>query len=184
MHGFFSYRLIAFLFLLTAALVAAQDSATNIGTFDINKVRELSTVQSDRPGASAATAPAAARRESTSYAFVMLRVIGALALIVAILIGAGWLIRKTGLGRSSRLGGNNVMDIIEVLQLGQNKNVVLFRVKETLYLCGQTASNLSLFDKIEGREAEELLTASRGRPAIGQFKDAFNQFVTKMKKQP
>jgi flagellar biosynthetic protein FliO len=164
---------------------AVKDSQpNNIGSFDINKVRELSThPQPVTPAATAfPSAPQAAQKELPNYTFITLRVIGSLAIIIALIFGVTWLIRKLGIAGSSRVGGGGAMDIIEALPLGQNRNVVLFRVMDTVYLCGQTTTNISLIDKIEGQRAAELLTSSKGTSTVVHFKEAFNQFISKMKK--
>ena len=171
--------MVAAITLLIAALsVVAQDNRS-IGSFDINKVRELSMGAQSGPDSGSATAT---RKEPVNGVFVVFRIIFTLAVIIALLIGATWLIKKFGLGRTSSIGARGVMDILEVLPLGQNRNMVLFRVQEKVYLCGQTASTLSLIDKIDGTEAATLLSSVRARPITGQFKEAFSQFITKMKK--
>jgi flagellar biosynthetic protein FliO len=164
--------------LLIAALsVIAQDNR-GVGSFDINKVRELSMNAQSGPDSATATMT---KKEPVNGVFVVFRIIFTLAIIIALLIGATWLIKKFGIGRTSSVGGRGVMDILEVLPLGQNRNMVLFRVQEKVYLCGQTASTLSLIDKIDGTEAATILSSAKARPITGQFKEAFNQFITKMK---
>jgi flagellar protein FliO/FliZ len=173
--------MVAAITLLIAALsVVAQDNRS-IGSFDINKVRELS-MGAQSGGDSAAAAATGARKEGLSGVFVVFRIMLSLAVIIALLVGATWLIKKYGLGRTSSIGTRGVMDVLEVLPLGQNRNVVLFKVQDKVYLCGQTAANLSLIDKIDGPEAASILSSARARPITGQFKEAFTQFVTKMKK--
>jgi flagellar biogenesis protein FliO len=159
-----------------------DQSKSGIGSFDINKVRELSAKPQTVPPAGSSQAAEAAQKEMPNYTFVMLRIIGSLAIIIVLIFGVTWLIRKSGLAGSSRIGGGGSMDVLEVLSLGQNRNVVMFRVMDTVYLCGQTAANIALLDKIEGQRAVDLLTSSKGSSTVVQFKEAFNQFISKMKK--
>jgi flagellar biogenesis protein FliO len=162
---------------------AGTDERQNIGSFDINKVRELSKASQPSTPTGSSTAPEVARKEPQNYTFVTLRIIGSLAIIVLLIFGVAKLLRKSGLGGSSRRrGGGGSMDVLEVLPIGQNRNVVMFRVMDTVYLCGQTVSNIALIDKIDGPRAAELLTSSKGPSTVVQFKEAFNQFIGKMKK--
>lgn len=167
------------------SIAYAQEQDRNersIGKFDINKVRELSA---DPKATSPQTGEISAgkiKKETTNIVFTTLRIIGSLALIIALIFGVSWLIRKSGLTGSSRIGGGGAMDMMEVLPFGQHRNVVLFRVMDTVYLCSQTPSAITLLDKIEGQRAVDLLTSSKGSSTVVKFKDAFNQFVSRIKK--
>jgi flagellar biosynthetic protein FliO len=165
---------------LSIAAVRAEDEKPALGGFDINKVRELST--NPQNALQAGQAAAKPQKETPNYTFVILRIIGSLAIIIALIMFVSWLLRKAGLNRTTRIGGSGSMDVMEVLPLGQNRNMVLLRVMDTVYLCGQTPSSIALVDKIEGERAARLLTAGKGRSPVVQFKDAFNQFITKLKK--
>jgi flagellar biosynthetic protein FliO len=170
---------IAALALFIAVAAAFSQDTRGTGSFDINKVRELSAGSSGTDSAAAATA---SRKESANGVFIIFRIILTLAFVIALILGGTWLMKRYGLGRGSGVGGRGAMEIVEVLPLGQNRNMVLFRVQERVYLCGQTPSSLSLIDTIDGPEAASILSTVKARPVTGQFKDAFNQFITKMKK--
>ena len=165
---------------------SVQNKSRDIGNFSIEKVRNLST----DPGAltavndSGSPVKKAAEKGATNYTVIMLRIIGSLVLIIGLIYMVTWLLRKTGLaGTSTRVGGGGgSMDVIEVLPLGQNRNAVLFRVMDTVYLCGQTPANIALIDKIEGQRAVEILTSSKGTSTVVHFKEAVNHFISRMKK--
>jgi flagellar biogenesis protein FliO len=74
------------------------------------------------------------------------------------------------------------MDILEALPLGQNRNVMLVRVADRVYLLAQTANQISVLDTLTGEKALELISSSKGIVSISQFKDVFNTFMGKMKK--
>ena len=154
----------------------------SIGKFDINKVRELSADPKSTSPETAAISAGKIKKETTNIVFTTLRIIGSLALIIALIFGVSWIIRKSGLTGTSRIGGGGSMDMMEVLPLGQHRNVVMFRVMDTVYLCSQTPSAIALLDKIEGQRAVDLLTSSKGPSTVVKFKDAFNQFVSRIKK--
>jgi flagellar biosynthetic protein FliO len=166
--------------LLATASVRAVEQQQGAGSFDINKVRELS--MNPQTGSPSSVGPRQERKETPNYTFVVLRIIGSLAIIIVLIMLVSWLIRKAGLGGASRIGGGGIMNVVEALPLGQNRNVVLLRVRDAVYLCGQTPSNVTLLDKIEGQRAADILASGKGRSPVVQFKDAFNQFITKVKK--
>jgi flagellar biogenesis protein FliO len=74
------------------------------------------------------------------------------------------------------------MDTLEVLPLGPNRAIMLVRVMDRVYLLAQTQNSISVLDKVEGDKAVELIASSKGVVSISQFKDVFNSFMGKMKK--
>lgn len=75
------------------------------------------------------------------------------------------------------------MDVLEILPFGQNRTITMVRVMDAVYLLGQTPQSIVLLEKIEGQKAIDLIASSKGGSSIVQFKDAFNSFLSKMKKQ-
>ena len=117
-----------------------------------------------------------------NYALVMLRVIGYLAIVMMVIFAVAWGIRKIGFVGTSKVGGGGSMDIIEVLPFGQNRNAVLIRVADTVYLLGQTPESMVLLEKIEGQKAIDLIASTKSGTSVMNFKEAFNSFIGKMKK--
>jgi flagellar biogenesis protein FliO len=175
------------LMLVAAGALYAQTApdSQSIGTFSIEKVRDLSKdPKTILPGGGTTTLQKSSAKGSTNYTMVTLRIIGSLVLIIGLIYLVTWLIRKAGLaGGSARVGGGSgSMDVVEVLPLGQNRQAILFRVMDTVYLCSQTPTNIALLDKIEGQRAVELLTSTKGTSTVVHFKEAFSQFIAKMKR--
>jgi hypothetical protein len=55
---------------------------------------------------------------------------------------------------------------------------------DTVYLLGQTPTSIVLLEKIEGQKAIDLIASSKGGGgSVMQFKDVFNNFMGKNKKQ-
>jgi len=102
--------------------------------------------------------------------------------LIAAILALAWLTRKGGIAGGSKLGGGS-MDTLEVLPLGQNKSVLLVRVVDAVYVLAQTAGAITVLEKIEGQRALEIISSSKGLVSMTKFKDAFNQFVGKLKKQ-
>ncbi|MDG5815857.1 flagellar biosynthetic protein FliO [Chitinispirillales bacterium ANBcel5] len=152
----------------------------DIGKFEIDKVNQAisgvgNPVDSDGYGTVEMS------DSQNNYPFVVIRIIGYLVLISALIFIVAWFIRKAGLAGASRVGGG-CMDILEVLSFGQNRNTILVRVMDTVYLLGQTPGSIVLLEKIEGQKAIDLIASSKGGTSIVQFKDAFNNFLGKIKK--
>ncbi len=69
------------------------------------------------------------------------------------ILAVAWIVEKVGFGNSSRIGGGGSMDILEALQFGQNRNAILVRVMDTVYLLGQTPTSIVLLGKNRGSES-------------------------------
>jgi flagellar biosynthetic protein FliO len=124
------------------------------------------------------------KKEAENYTWVIARITLYLAIVIAIILAVAWIVRKMGIGNSSRIGGGGSMDILESLQFGQNRNAILVRVMDTVYLLGQTPTSIVLLEKIEGQKAIDLIASSKGGGgSVMQFKDVFNNFMGKTKKQ-
>lgn len=163
--------------LLFVSVTAQNSDSNNIGHFDISKVQAAVQDQNTNDQSLPVN-----KKQSESYVSVILRIIIYLALVIGVIFTIAWFIRKTGLGNSSRIGGGGSMDILEVLQFGQNRNALLVRVMDTVYLLGQTPTSIVLLEKIEGQKAIDLIASSKGGGAVMQFKDVFNNFMGKMKR--
>ena len=117
-----------------------------------------------------------------NYAIIIFRMVGYLAIVMLVIFAVAWVIRKIGFVGTSKVGGGGSMDIIEVLPFGQNRNAVLIRVADTVYLLGQTPESMVLLEKIEGQKAIDLIASNKSGTSVMNFKEAFNSFIGKMKK--
>ena len=166
------------LLLCLTALSQAQTLKTGTGDFDISKVREAVEGQSD----STISSFSPLQKKAESYSAIIFRIIIYLVVVIVLIFGVAWIMRKTGIAGSSRIGGGGAMDVLEVLPFGQNRNTVLIRVMDTVYLLGQSANSIVLLEKIEGQKAIDLIASTKGGGSVMQFKDAFNSFIGKIKK--
>jgi flagellar biosynthetic protein FliO len=131
-----------------------------------------------RGGGGSATSQQAERPNLTMVAF---RTIAALVLILLVIVGLVWFLRKAGLSGTSRIGGGS-MDLLEVLPIGQGRSIVLVRVMEKVLVLAQTQQNITLLEEVDGQHAVELIAQSKGGTSIVQFKEMFNNFVGRVKK--
>jgi flagellar biosynthetic protein FliO len=167
----------AFLFNIRFTVVA-DDSAG----FDIAKVREAvqqgaGNLADDSSGRFVQTAGQANQANIT---MVILRIIGSLVLIVALIFGLVWSMRRMGVAGSSRAGGG-AMDILETLPCGPNRLIMLVRVMDSVLVLAQTQQQITLLDKVVGEKAVELIASTKGGTSIVRFKDVLSSFVDKMK---
>lgn len=151
-----------------------------VGKFDIEKVRRA---VSEPGGAltvdSGQTAAASGKQENVGW--VTARIGFYLLLVIGAIFAVSWGIKRLGLAGRSKIGGGS-MDTLEVLPLGPNRAIMLVRVMDRVYLLAQTQNSISVLDKVEGDKAVELIASSKGVVSISQFKDVFNSFMGKMKK--
>ena len=183
-----SARALAFALMLLAAAyhARAQDDETgDIGGFDIERVIEdVADAAGDPPVGTPLFGQGAdsPMRQPENYALVLLRIVGYLVIVTAIVFALAWAIRKFGIAGAPKMSAGNNMDVIEAIYLGQNKGMALVRVGDAVYVLGHTAENIVLIEKIEGAKAIELIASSKSGSTIVSFKDAFNNFLGKMKK--
>jgi flagellar biosynthetic protein FliO len=182
----FSFLFIALLF----AGTAFSQPKEGIGNFDIEKVRRAvidpngpAAIDTDRASAASASAPqtTATKTEKVNLGWLIVRLCFYFALIIGAILFVTWGIKRLGLAGRSKIRGGS-MDVLEALPLGQNRNVLLVRVTDKVYLLAQTQNQITVLDTITGEKALELISSSKGVVSIMQFKDVFNNFMGKMKK--
>jgi flagellar protein FliO/FliZ len=174
------------LYLLIAQNIFSQ-SRQDIGSFDINKVAQdagghesaLTPDSGKQAPGSGVTAFAGKTKEN--WTLVSLRIGLYLILTIVAIFLVIWGIKRIGLAGRSKIGGGS-MDVLEALPLGQNKNIVLVRVVDKVYLIGQTPNRIKVLETIEGQKALELISTTKGVVSMAQFKDVFNSFMGKFKK--
>ncbi len=120
-------------------------------------------------------------QEEESLLLLILRITGYLAVIIVLIVVIAWMLRRGGLAGSSKIGGGS-MDLLEQLPLGQNRSVTLVRVGDAVYVLGQTATNITVLERIEGDKAVELVASTKGVVSVTKFKDAMNVFLNRLKK--
>lgn len=172
-------NLFLLLFVMNMTLMAENTENGDVGSFNIAKVRAAVVDLPD--SASTATSSTTIIKKEESVGLLIIRITLYLGMVILLIFGIGWLVRKTGL--NSARGGSGAMDIIETLPIGQNRMIIMVRVMDEIFLLSQTAATINLLDKIGGQKALDIIAISKdGGGSIVQFKDAFNSFMGKMKK--
>ena len=169
------YKVIVFaVVMMTSSL--AQEAAEDIGDFDIGKVRNA--IYATDSGLGETVAPEV---KEEKLAAVIIRITVYLAIIISAILITAWFLRKNGM-KAVRGGGGGAMDVIESISTGPNRSLTMVRVMDEIYLLSQTATNIEMLDKIGGQKALDIIASSKGGGTIMQFKDAFNNFMGKMRK--
>jgi flagellar biosynthetic protein FliO len=163
------------------SLINAQPN-TGVGNFDIEKVRRAIAQPASAPAADSVRL-AVNEVKKENFGWVTARIGFYLLLVIVAIFAVSWTFKRLGLAGRSKIGGGS-MDTLEVLPLGPNRAVMLVRVMDRVYLLSQTQSRIDVLDKVEGEKAVELIASSKGVVSISQFKDVFNSFMGKMKKNP
>jgi flagellar biosynthetic protein FliO len=183
-------KTVAAVFLFCSALLLPQTTFSqprqDIGNFDINKVaRDVAGQETTLATTDTAKAAVAMNRfagkTNENWTLVSLRIGLYLMLTIAAIFLVIWGIKRIGFAGRSKIGGGS-MDVLEALPLGQNRNIVLVRVVDKVYLIGQTQSTITVLETIEGQKALELISSTKGVVSMAQFKDVFNNFMGKFKK--
>jgi flagellar biosynthetic protein FliO len=155
------------------------EGAFDIGEMNQHAYRDMPVDTAAGGGIGAATRETG--EEPTGMITVILRTIGYLVLIIALIVGMLWGMRRLGMSGSSRVGGGS-MDLLEVLPVGQNRSIMLVRVVDAVLVLAQTAQHIAVVERIEGDKAVELIASSKGGTSMVPFKDMFNNFVNRVKK--
>jgi flagellar biosynthetic protein FliO len=174
--------------LLTVVTAGAQSAPTprdeQLQRKEQQILREIQNTTSQRydpANPAAQNQGATAAPPPQNLLFVGLRIGFVLLLVVGLVVGVGWFVRKFGLAGSGASSGGN-MEVLEMVPLGQNQSLVLVRVADTVYLLGRTPQQVSSIAQYGGEQALELISNSRGGVSMMQFKDVFNSFMGKVRK--
>jgi flagellar biogenesis protein FliO len=123
-------------------------------------------------------------KEKGNIVAVLIRILAYLLLVIILIIGISWIIKRIGIPGTMKNKGPGTMDLLEILPLSQNRTITMVRVQDVVYILGQNQGSMILIDKIEGQKAIELISSSKDGTSVVQFKDAINLFVEKFKKHP
>lgn len=167
--------------LCTVACVWATDS-TNAQRFDMSELHK--NLDGYTRGDDTAAAPtgrdaAAPQENAQSLIWLTVKLCGVLAGVLLLLYVVVRLLKRGGM--TGAHGGSGTIDVLEAASLGPQRNLVLVRVLDTVYVLGQTQQQITLLEKIEGEQAMEVISSSRQATSLSRFKDVFDSFLSKHK---
>lgn len=110
-----------------------------------------------------AAAPALAEGGFTA---AIVKMLAALALVLAVLVGLYWLIRRFLPGQAPGLAGGGGLRLIGRLPLGPKRGLALVEVAGRVLVLGLGEQNISLLASID--DPDQVAQLKAGRPGFGQ----------------
>ncbi|MDR0304578.1 MAG: flagellar biosynthetic protein FliO [Chitinispirillales bacterium] len=117
---------------------------------------------------------------------ILLRIVGSLALVLAIFAAAVWGIRKSGImGHGAAVPALQTpsMSVLEALSTGYNGTILLVRCEEQVFLIGQTPANYTFLQELQEGVAKKIIESKGGGETIGAFKNSLANFMQNLKIQ-
>ena len=166
---------------LLPLLATAQEREFDMRTLN----QEMGTLTTDDTNFAAVNSDIGGGRQD-GIEVVILRIIGSLAIVLALVAGTATIIRKTGLFRQSGINAASQtpsMSVLEALSTGLNGAVLLIRCEEQVFLVGQTQSNYTFLQELNSDTARKIIESKAGNETITSFKTSLANFMQNIKVQ-
>ena len=111
----------------------------------------------------------------------MVKMISALALVIALVYGALYMLRRLMGRRLKGSGGNGSLEVLETTYVGQHKAISLVRVGHRSVLVGVTDSQITTLTELDVEETEEILGPSTQPAKAEPFSGALSGAVERLK---
>lgn len=111
----------------------------------------------------------------------IVKVFGALAVVIACIYGGVYLFKRS-LGR--KFSGNSrssALEVLETTHIGPKRVITLLRVNDRAVLIGSTESQVALLTELSSEETAELLAQSKQEPAQADFAKMFGSTLAKLR---
>ncbi len=143
---------------------ASAENRTALGT-----IAEAGSAES---GVSAATGETAF--DSSPYPAIV-KMIGALTVVIVAIYGGLFLLKRAGGGRNGSRGGGRLLEVLETAYVGPKKTVSLVRVAEKSVLIGVTEGQISVLSELDADETAALAVPAEETAPGG---DSFTRLLT------
>jgi len=117
---------------------------------------------------------------------IILRIVGSLAIVLAIVAFVAWGVRKSGVfgkGIAVSTGQTPSMSVLEALVTGQGGMILLLRCEKQVFLVGQTPTNYTLLRELDEGAAQKIIESKGGNETIASFKNSLANFMQNVKVQ-
>jgi len=111
----------------------------------------------------------------------VVKMVSALALVIALVYGALYMLRRLMGRRLKGSGGNGSLEVLETTYVGQHKAISLVRVGQRSVLVGVTDSQITTLTELDIEETEEILGASTHPAKTEPFSGALSGAVERLK---
>ena len=166
--------------LLSGALMLRTDPAEAQRSAPPDNV---STLASGEAAASSpqTDVPTTPESEKPGLFSAVIKMISALALVIALVYGALYLLRRL-MGRRLRgSGAKGSLEVLETTYVGQHKAISLVRVGQRSVLVGVTDSQITTLTELDNEETEEILGTSPHVARAESFPGVLSGAVDKLK---
>jgi flagellar protein FliO/FliZ len=119
--------------------------------------------------------------ESPGVVGAMVKMICALALVIALVYGALYMLRRLMGRRLKGSGGAGSLEVLETTYVGQHKAISLVRVGNRSVLVGVTDNQITTLTELDAEETEEILGTSTQPAKTERFPGALSGAVERLK---
>jgi flagellar biosynthetic protein FliO len=119
--------------------------------------------------------------ENPGVVGAMVKMISALALVIALVYGALYMLRRLMGRRLKGSGGNGSLEVLETTYVGQHKAISLVRVGQRSVLVGVTESQITTLTELDVEETEEILGTATQPAKAQRFSGALSGAVERLK---
>lgn len=111
----------------------------------------------------------------------MVKMISALALVIALVYGALYMLRRLMGRRLKGSGGGGLLEVVQTTYVGQHKAISLVRVGRRSVLVGVTDSQITTLTELDVEETDEVLGTSRQPAKPEPFSGILSGAVERLK---
>ena len=175
--------LIIFLFAFT---VFAQYDAPQENDAELDKKADAIREVYGDPAAATPDDAAFRAKESDNWGILMLKVVGWLSLVLAIIAALSWGVRKSGIfGQTAALAASQTpsMSVLEALATGQNGVILLVRCEKQVFMVGQTPARYTLLKELDDDAAAKIIESRIESDNVASFKNSLSKFMQNIKVQ-
>ena len=119
--------------------------------------------------------------ENPGVVGAMVKMIGALALVIALVYGALYMLRRLMGRRLKGSGGIGSLEVLETTYVGQHKAISLVRVGHRSVLVGVTDNQITTLTELDVEETEEILGTSTQPAKTERFSGVLSGAVERLK---
>jgi len=119
--------------------------------------------------------------QSTGMFGAVVKMISALAIVIALVYGALYMLRRLMGRRLKGAGGTGSLEVLETTFVGQHKAISLVRVGQRSVLVGVTDNQISTLTELDAEETEEILGAVTDKAGTEGFSGVLTSAVERLK---
>ncbi|MCL1946703.1 MAG: flagellar biosynthetic protein FliO [Chitinivibrionia bacterium] len=174
------------IFLFAFAIFAQSDAQQDVDAELDKKADAIREVYDDPAAAMTPDDETFGAKESDNWGILMLKVIGWLSLVLAMIAAVAWGVRKSGIfGQTAALAASQTpsMSVLEALSTGQNGVILLVRCEKQVFMIGQTLTKYTLLKELDEDAAAKIIESRIESDNVATFKNSLSKFMQNIKVQ-